>query len=142
MLQFLEDIVALGAEHSTLDAVVARAVQRLNLASSPDPAPEQVGFIRSDQYSFVRQGVPAFSLMAGFKSSDPNVDPAKIMENWETQFYHHPQDDMNQPGLNFDSAALYARTALLCGLFVANDAAVPEWNPGDFFGRAFPRTSR
>jgi Zn-dependent M28 family amino/carboxypeptidase len=142
MLWPLEDVVALGAEHSTLAGVVTRATRRMNLVASPDPQPEQVSFIRSDQYSFVRQGVPSFSLSAGFKSNDPSVDPAKIMAAWETNIYHHPQDDMQQAGLNFDAAALYARTALLCGWYAANDAAVPEWNPGDFFGQAFPRAPR
>jgi len=137
MLWPLKDVVALGAEHSTLEGVVERATQRLHLVSSPDPQPEQVGFIRSDQYSFVRQGIPAFSLSAGFKSDDPSIQPAKIMEDWEHKIYHHPQDDMQQPGLNFEAAALYAKTAFLCGLLTANDPKAPSWNPGDFFGIAF-----
>jgi hypothetical protein len=137
MLWPLRDVVALGAEHSTLEGVVERATRRLHLVSSPDPEPEQVGFIRSDQYSFVRQGIPAFSLSAGFKSDDPSIQPAKIMDEWEHKIYHHPQDDMQQPGLNFDAAAMYARTAFLCGLLTANDRHAPMWKPGDFFGIAF-----
>jgi hypothetical protein len=142
MLWPLEDVVALGAEHSTLGGVVERATQRLHLVSSPDPQPEQVDFIRSDQYSFVRQGIPAFSLSAGFKSEDPAIQPAKIMEDWDHRIYHHPQDDMQQPGLNFGAAALYAQTAFLCGLITANDANAPSWNPGDFFGIAFAPSGR
>jgi hypothetical protein len=137
MLWPLEDVVALGAEHSTLEGDVERATQRLHLVSSPDPEPEQVAFIRSDQYSFVRQGIPSLSLSAGFKSNDPGIQPAKIMEEWDHKIYHHPQDDMQQPGLNFDAAALYAKTAFLCGLFTADDASPPSWKPGDFFGVAF-----
>jgi hypothetical protein len=79
-------------------------------------------------------------LSAGFKSDDPSINPAKIMEEWEHKIYHHPQDDMQQPGLNFEAAALYARTAFLCGLYTADDAAAPAWKPGDFFGLAFPRS--
>jgi hypothetical protein len=137
MLWPLEDVVALGAEHSTLEGVVERAAKRLHLVSSPDPQPEQVAFIRSDQYSFVRQGIPSFSLSAGFKSDDANIQPAKIMEEWEHKLYHNPKDDMQQPGLNFEAAALYAKTAFLCGLFTANDPSPPSWKPGDFFGAAF-----
>jgi Zn-dependent M28 family amino/carboxypeptidase len=98
MLWPLKDVVAIGTEHSTLEGVVGHTVERLNLVSSPDPAPEKVFFIRGDQYSFVRQGVPSLFLIAGFKSDDPNVNPANIMEEWETQIYHQPQDDMQQPG--------------------------------------------
>jgi hypothetical protein len=139
MLWPMKDIIALGAEHSSLQSVVDRAAQRLGLAVSPDPAPEQVAFVRSDQYSFVRQGIPSMALGAGVKSDDPSVKPAEIFENWEQHFYHQPKDDMQQPGLNFESAALYARAALLCGIYTADDAAAPTWNSGDFFGVAFPR---
>jgi hypothetical protein len=81
-------------------------------------------------------------LSAGFKSDDPAIQPAKIMEDWDHRIYHHPQDDMQQPGLNFQAAALYAQTAFLCGLFTANDANAPTWKPGDFFGIAFAPSGR
>ena len=55
----VQDIVAFGAEHSSLDAVVRRAAEHMHLAVTPDPMPEEVVFIRSDQYSFVQQGIPA-----------------------------------------------------------------------------------
>jgi Peptidase family M28 len=139
MLWPLKDVVAYGAEHSSLAQVVERATQKLHLLTSPDPEPEQVAFIRSDQYSFVRQGIPAFSLSAGFKSDDPKIDPRKIFDNWDQTIYHQPSDDMQQPGLDFEAGALYARVALLCGLYIAEDANPPVWNSGDFFGAAFPR---
>jgi hypothetical protein len=134
MLWPLKDIVAFGAEHSSLAQVVERAAQRLLLVLSPDPAPEEVVFIRSDQYSFVRQGVPSVMVSPGFKSDDPAIQPQKIFEEWENTRYHQPQDDMQQPGLDFDAAANFARFAFLCGYFVAEDAAKPAWNSGDFFG--------
>jgi hypothetical protein len=137
MLWPLRDVVALGAEHSTLDRIVHRAAERLRLTVSPDPAPEQVAFIRSDQYSFVREGIPSLALTAGFKSDDRNLKPAEIFENWYAHFYHQPQDDMLQPGLNFDAATLFAQVGFLCGLYVAQDSERPRWNPGDFFGAAF-----
>jgi hypothetical protein len=77
-------------------------------------------FIRSDQYSFVRQGVPAVFPVPGFKSSDPKIKPMEIFQNWEATRYHHPED-MNQPGLLFDEAAKYARYMLLCGYLVVNE---------------------
>ena len=50
-------MVALGAEHSTLDSTVARVARRLGVTLAPDPFPQEVFFVRSDQYSFVRRGV-------------------------------------------------------------------------------------
>ena len=137
MLWPLRDVVAFGAEHSTLSKVVQQAAQHLNLDVSPDPMPEQVVFIRSDQYSFVRQGVPSIALAAGVKSSDPGIKPAEIFENWYANYYHQPQDDMQQPGLNFEAAADFARVGLLCGLYVAQQPERPRWNAGDFFGITF-----
>jgi hypothetical protein len=134
MLWPLQDIVAFGAEHSSLGDVVERAAKRLNLSASPDPMPQQVTFIRSDQYSFVKQGIPAIFPTAGFKSTDPKIHPDEIFENWESTRYHQPQDDMDQPGLDFDAAVHYARFIFLCGYYVAQDARRPRWNTGDFFG--------
>ena len=137
MLWPLEDIVGFGAEHSTLQGVLETAGKRMKLSISPDPLPEEVAFIRSDQYSFVKQGMPAMALSPGLKSSDPKIKPIEIFQNWEATRYHHPSDDMNQPGLLFDEAAKYARFAFLCGYLVANETHRPVWNKGDFFGERY-----
>jgi hypothetical protein len=134
MLWPLLDIIPFGAEHSTLDGVVKRAAERLHLALSPDPMPEQVIFIRSDQYSFVKQGIPAVFPTAGFKSSDPKIDPVAIFKEWEETRYHQPQDDMQQPNLDFNQAVKYAQFAYLCGWLIAQDPQRPAWNAHDFFG--------
>jgi Peptidase family M28/PA domain len=139
MLWPLRDVVAFGGEHSTLNGAVQRAAQRMHLAQSPDPFPEEVAFVRSDQYSFVRQGIPAVMLSPGLKSDDPAIQPAKIFEEWVQTRYHQPQDDMQQPGLDFDAAAAFARFAYLCGYDIAQDAARPAWNPGDFFGQRYAK---
>ncbi len=134
MLWPLEDIIPFGAEHSSLENVAKQAAARLNLDLSPDPMPEEVIFIRSDQYSFVKQGIPALYPSPGIKSDDPNIKPAEIFKNWEATRYHEPSDDMQQPGLDFNQAAKYADFVFLCGWLVAQDPARPTWNPHDFFG--------
>jgi Zn-dependent M28 family amino/carboxypeptidase len=134
MLWPLEDIIAFGAEHSSLNAVVKRAADRMHLAVSPDPMPEETVFIRSDQYSFVKQGVPAVFPTPGFKSNDPKINPEAIFKKWESERYHEPGDDMQQPGLLFDEAAKYGRFVFLVGDLIADDPQRPVWNKGDFFG--------
>jgi Peptidase family M28 len=134
MLWPVKDIIAFGAEHSSLQADVAKAAEKLQLVESPDPMPEEVVFIRSDQYSFVKQGVPAVMLSPGFQSADAKFNPMALFKEWEESRYHEPQDDMNQPGLDFDSAAKLVRVAFLCGYYVAQDAQRPTWNKPDFFG--------
>jgi Peptidase family M28/PA domain len=137
MLWPLQDIVAFGAEHSSLEGVIRRATQRMGLVESPDPLAQMVIFIRSDQYSFVKQGIPAVMPSPGFKSSDPKIAPFEILGKWEDTRYHQPQDDMEQPGLDFDAAAKYARFVFLCGYLITEDAQRPAWNKGDFFGNLY-----
>lgn len=66
LLYPLADIIAFGAEHSSLGPLIEEAVAAEDFALTPDPMPEEVIFIRSDQYSFVRQGVPSVFLVGGF----------------------------------------------------------------------------
>ena len=82
---------------------------RLSFDVSRDPCPpELVFFIRSDQYSFVKQGIPSVFLSAGTKSSVPNIKPQQIITKWRQTTYRKPQDEMNQP-CDFESGAKYAR---------------------------------
>lgn len=137
MLWPLEDIIAFGAEHSSLQNDVQRAAEEMHLSLSPDPMPEEVVFIRSDQYSFVKQGIPAVFPVPGFKSDDPKINPTEIFKKWEATRYHQPSDDMQQPGLLWDAAEKYARFVFLTGYLVANDPERPTWNKGDFFGEHY-----
>jgi hypothetical protein len=134
MLWPLEDIVAYGAEHSSLARIANEAGERLGLSVSPDQQPEQVIFIRSDQYAFVKQGIPAMLTNAGDKSTNPSINPKKIEEAWKDKIYHSPQDNMNQPGLDFGAGAKFARFNFLCGYLIAQQTQRPTWNPKDFFG--------
>jgi hypothetical protein len=132
----IEDVVARGAEHSTFDAAVHDAAHQLMLDVSPDPYPEDVLFIRSDQYSFVKRGIPSLFLSAGKKSSNPNIKPEEIRRIWVATRYHKPQDDMNQP-FDFESGAKFARYSFLVGYLIAQKNERPAWNPGDFFGEHY-----
>jgi hypothetical protein len=130
------DVVPIGGEHSTLGDAVAHAAAAMHLEVSPDPQPEEVVFVRSDQYPFVKRGVPAVYIGSGYKPVDPNVDLVKRMEEWEQTIYHSPKDDMSQP-LDFTVGAMVAKFDYLVGDEVANAAARPQWRKGDFFGDMF-----
>jgi Zn-dependent M28 family amino/carboxypeptidase len=138
LLYPLRDIVAFGAEDSSLGTVVAEAAARLGVALSPDPMPEEVLFVRSDQFSFVRQGVPAVFLFQGFQSSDPSVDGRAVFERWERERYHAPGDDASQP-FDFATGVKAAQLNFLIGYQVARQTERPAWKPGDFFGEKFGR---
>lgn len=132
----LLDIVPYGAQHSTLVAPVTRAAQHLGIAIAADPIPEQVLFIRSDHFSFVRQGVPSLFIKSGFQTGDPARDGGKINAAYRRDVYHKPNDDMLQ-AFDFDAGAQHARLNFLTGWLVAQETARPAWNAGDFFGGLF-----
>lgn len=136
----LLDIVPYGAQHSTLATPVARAAERLGIAIAPDPIPEQVLFIRSDHYSFVRQGVPSLFIKSGFQTGDAARDGAAINAAYRRDVYHKPNDDMSQ-AFDFEAGAAHARINFLTGWQVAQETVRPAWNPGDFFGELFGRSS-
>jgi hypothetical protein len=132
------DIVALGAEHTTLDSTVARVARRMGVTVSPDPFPQEVFFVRSDQYSFVRRGVPSLFPFMGLRS-DSGVDAPARFKEWLATRYHLPQDDVDQP-MDLESGARNAQLEFLVGLEIANAAERPAWKKGDFFERTFGRT--
>lgn len=137
----MKDVVALGAEHSTIGDEVAAAAKEMGYDVSPDPMPEEVSFIRSDQYSFVLQGVPAVDVEDGVHATDPKINGLDVIKKWLVTRYHTPLDNMDQP-IDFDSAAKGAVMNFLVGYQIAQHEAAPQWNKGDFFGTTFgPRHS-
>ena len=141
MIYPVADVVPLGGEHSSLGAAASTAAHAAGFDVSPDPYPEEVRFIRSDQYSFVKAGIPAIHIKPGNKSTDPAVDGAKMTRDWLRTIYHSPHDDLSQR-FDFASGARYAETNLRLVRAVANAPSRPEWTKGDFFGETFGRAGR
>jgi Peptidase family M28 len=129
-----KDIVPLGGEHSSLGAVADDVARHMGLIVSPDPMPEEVYFIRSDQYSFILQGIPALYIGEGLQASDPDLDGKKMQLDWEAQRYHQPSDDMSQP-FDFNATVKCTRVDLAVGYEIAQQTPRPYWNAGDFFGK-------
>lgn len=134
----LADVVAFGAESSSLDAVVAQAVKSAGLKLSPDPLPNENLFVRSDQYSLVKQGVPAVYLMPGFTSSDPQKDGGKMLGSFLAGHYHRPSDDLSLP-MDLSAVETFTQANYLIAVAIANDPEAPAWKPGNFFGERFGR---
>ena len=141
MLYPLKDIVALGVEHSSLDRDVKWAAQQTGYQLSPDPMPEEDLFIRSDQYSFVLQGIPSVNPTDGMQSTDPRINGLEVSKKWMTTIYHTPRDNMSQ-AFDYQSAAKAARFSFLLGYKIAQDDDPPKWNPNDFFGGKFAGQSK
>lgn len=130
------DVVAIGASHSTLQAAVEAAADQVGAALSDDPFPEEVTFVRSDQYAFVQAGIPAVYLDGGVISADGEREPKLAALYFLRNCYHQPCDDAGQP-IQYDDAARMARWSAAIATLVGDDDARPAWVPGDFFGDRF-----
>jgi hypothetical protein len=132
----MKDVVAMGAEHSSIDKIAESAAREIGYALIPDPMPEENDFVRSDQYSFVLQGVPAVNVSDGITATDPKINGLAIEKKWLVTRYHTPLDNMEQP-IDYDSGAKAAGLNFLVGYELAQQNQPPEWNKGDFFGTKF-----
>jgi hypothetical protein len=131
-----QDLVAYGAEHSTIGKAVAQAIASQDLKLSPDPEPGQVAFVRTDHYPFVKAGVPAVSLDLG-----PAGPGAKATADFLANHYHRVSDDMKLP-FNWGAAAKFALVNYLIARELADDAEPPRWYKGDYFGDRFAKGVR
>lgn len=132
------DFIAFGAEHSTLGATARNAAAAEGFRLSPDPMPEEVVFVRSDQFSFVRRGIPALMLHAGGEPRDSTIDLAALRRAFFEEHYHRPSDDLSHP-IDYAAAADLTRVHLRILMEAANGSR-PRWKRGDFFGEKFGRT--
>ena len=132
----LLSVVALGGQHSTLIEPVKKACAYMAINLENDPEPEQNRFIRSDQYSFVTAGIPALHLKYGNKTADGRNNLSQQVQEWRAVTYHKPQDDINGR-FDFEAGRKYVQLCFLIGYQVAQDAARPRWNKGDFFGQRY-----
>jgi Zn-dependent M28 family amino/carboxypeptidase len=138
MMWPIVDVVADGAERSTLAASVARATTALGLSVSPDPVPEQGFFLRSDQAPFARAGVPSMIFRPGFRDRSGGSDANRaLFTRWRGTAYHSPLDKLDQrdPPIDFASGATMAHLIYLTALDVADADQRPRWNSGDAFAR-------
>ncbi|MBS1111429.1 MAG: aminopeptidase [Anaeromyxobacteraceae bacterium] len=135
-----EAAVARGAEHSTMGEAVRQAAHALGVDLVPEHAPRASAFVRSDQFSFVRQGVPSLSVAPGRR---PGMDEAEVERRkaWSRSRYHTPRDEWDAAWL-WEDTARFARLQFLLALVVADGASRPAWNRGDFFERFVPGARR
>jgi hypothetical protein len=132
----VRDFVALGAEHSSLGTLARNAVAAQGYRLSPDATPEEVSFIRSDQFSFIRHGIPALVLKSGYQGREAGVDIGALQQQFRESNYHQPSDDLSLP-LDYGTAADLTRVDLRILLDAANAASAPRWNADDFFAEKF-----
>ena len=127
----LKVIEVQGLTESSLGESVRAAARELGVDVQTDREPEQNRFIRSDQYSFIRRGIPSLAFKFGYEFGSPEE---KIRRDWVRDVYHKPNDDLKQP-VDIEAAAKFNRVILGLLQRVANDTSRPQWNDTSFFKR-------
>lgn len=136
LLYDFTDVVAFGAERSSLGPITERALAKIGVSLSPDPMPQEGIFTRSDHYRFVQQGIPSVFLVTGWGEGVGGKDGGAIFREFLGKTYHSPADDIGQE-IDFEAGAKFAHANWLIASAIANGDRRPSWNEGDFFGDTF-----
>jgi hypothetical protein len=130
-LHELKALTLLGIDESTLGRHARAAAAQFGLPIFPDPIPEQNRFIRSDQYSFIREGIPSLAFKFGYEKGSPEE---KLQTEWLRTRYHAVGDDLDQP-VNIPAAGRFIDYLSELVRLTANAPARPAWNKDSFFRR-------
>jgi Zn-dependent M28 family amino/carboxypeptidase len=127
----LKVLTVYGLAESDLGERATAIASRLGYRVQPDPEPLRNLFIRSDQYSFIKQGIPSLAMKVGFEAGAPEE---AVFKQWLTDRYHAPSDDANQP-VDLSAAAGFEEVMRGLTVQVANDPRRPAWKHDSFFER-------
>ena len=127
----LKLLTVYGLDESTLGDDITAVAKSLGVRIQPDPEPLRNVFIRSDQYSFIRRGVPSLSMKVGYEAGSPEE---KIAKAWLKERYHAPSDDLNQP-VDKEAAGKFDRLIASLVFRIADEHQRPEWRSSSFFRR-------
>jgi len=130
------DFIPLGAERSSLKAVVEAVARERGMRVSPDARPEQGSFYRSDHFPFAKVGVPSISLKEGNdyvgRSKEWGEEQFKA---YNTAHYHQPSDEYRD-SWDFRGMLQEAEIAMAIGRRIADMEQMPRFNPNDEFAKA------
>ncbi len=127
----LKVLTVYGLDESSLGGMVRDVAGQQGVPVQPDPEPLRNAFIRSDQYSFIRQGIPSVAMSVGYR---PGTPEATTHKQWLTQRYHAPSDDVNQP-VDLEAAGKFEDIVEALAVKVADAPQRPQWENDSFFRR-------
>ncbi len=130
------DVTFIGKGKSTLDGVVEKFAGEQGRTVKPDQFPDRGFFYRSDQFNFAKIGVPAIYLDTGTDFVDQEAEWGREqIEAWEAVHYHQPSDELVDTWV-WEGIVADSVLGFRCGLYIANQDAMPTWTPGDEFEAA------
>ena len=123
-----------GLNESSLGEDIRAVCAEAGVQVQADKQPDHNRFIRSDQYSFIRKGVPALAFKFGWV---PGTPEEKKFNDWYKERYHGPADDVNQP-VDQAAAARFNHILEKLTVRVADETERPRWKAESFFKRFAP----
>jgi hypothetical protein len=126
----LKSVFAPGEGESSLGADARAVAEEQGLTMAPDALPDRNVFIRTDQFSFVREGIPSLAFKFGFAKDTPEF---KLEHEWRATRYHAPSDDVEQPGVMKEEAVRLDGYVAALALRIGNADSRPQWLPTSVF---------
>ncbi|MGA2133334.1 MAG: M28 family metallopeptidase [Bryobacteraceae bacterium] len=127
----LHSVTVYGMNESDLGEDVRAVARARGVRIQDDLEPERNIFIRSDQYSFIRSGIPSLAMKVGYEKGSPEE---KIAKTWLKERYHAPADDLRQP-VDLECAGRFDDLLRALAEAVADRPERPHWYPASFFRR-------
>lgn len=123
------DVMLTGSGQSELDGWVEKEAVKQGRYIAPDPNPENGMFFRSDQFPFVKQGVPAI-YAKGYVDAGKygKVETMKLVDRYWKETYHTPSDEYIPERDDLSGVLQDAKLLYHVGTNLANSTAWPAWN--------------
>jgi Zn-dependent M28 family amino/carboxypeptidase len=129
------DLTVVGLGQSDLDDYAQAIAREQGRWLKPDPQPERGMYYRSDHFSFVRRGVPAFEPDHG---DDFIGKPAgfgkQVRDEFFATLYHKPTDTV-KPDWDLAGGVQDLQFYWMLGYRVAQADTFPQWKAGAEFHR-------
>jgi Zn-dependent M28 family amino/carboxypeptidase len=129
-----KDVMLTGSGQSELDEWVNHEAVKRGRYLAPDPNPENGMFFRSDQFPFVKQGVPAI-YAKGYVDAEKygRVETMKLVDQYWKVTYHSPSDEYHPENADLSGIVEDAKLLYQVGTNLANSSAWPAWKENSEF---------
>ncbi len=131
------DVSLTGYGYSDLDSLVEKVAVAYGRYTVPDPNPENGMFFRSDQFPFVKKGVPAI-FAKGYSDAAKygKEETAKRIALYWKSVYHTPHDEYVPERDDLSGLVEDARLFYKVGEKLANTRFWPQFNSSSGFSEA------
>ncbi|HSH19164.1 MAG TPA: M28 family peptidase, partial [Draconibacterium sp.] len=129
-----KDVTITGFGQSELDSWLEIEAKKQGRYLEADPNPENGMYFRSDQFPFVKNGVPSIFAKGYIEAEKYGKEETlkKIADYWANT-YHKPTDEFNKLSADLNGLVQDAELFYKVGLNLANSSDWPGWNEGSEF---------